>query len=141
MRAHGSLSDIPPAGTSDHICRVDDAEDPAVDRAPGSGVPPFQVFLDEGRVVLAGTIDTFGADRLARVLTSSPVDGRVVVLDLGRADFVDVAGARTIARWARELGARSIELEVRGASALLRRMWHSLALDRLAPVRFAAAVA
>lgn len=102
------------------------------------GPPPFQVFFDEQRVVLTGSIDTFGTGRLARVLASSPVHGPHAVLDLALVDFVDVAGARTIARWARELDARAIALDVRGASPLFHRMWRLLALDRLAPVRFAA---
>lgn len=105
------------------------------------GPPPFQVYFDEGRVVVTGSVDTFGADRLARVLASSPVATSGAVLDLGSVDFVDVAGARTIARWARELDARSIELEVRAASPPLRRMWQSLGIDRLAPVRFVGAAA
>ena len=105
------------------------------------GPPPFQVFFDEGRVVLTGSIDTFGADRLARVLAATPVPEAHAVLDLGLADFVDVAGARVIARWSRELDARSIALDVRGTSPLFRRMWQLLALDRLAPVRFAEAAA
>jgi anti-anti-sigma regulatory factor len=101
------------------------------------GVPPFQVFFDDDSVVVTGSVDTFGADRLARVLTSSPVAGAGAVLDLRSVDFVDVAGARAIARWAQELGARSVALEVRGASPLFRRMWRVLALDRLALVSFA----
>jgi hypothetical protein len=100
------------------------------------GIPPFQVFFDDDRVVVTGSVDTFGADRLARVLASSPVHGPRAVLDLGSVDFVDVAGARVIGRWARELGARSVALEVRDASPLFRRMWQVLALDRLAAVRF-----
>lgn len=105
------------------------------------GPPPFQVFFDEGRVVLTGCIDTFGADRLARVLASTPVQGSHAVLDLGMVDFVDVAGARAIARWGRQFSGRSIELELRDASPLLRRMWRTLALDRLTPARFPAAAA
>ncbi|TFV61637.1 UNVERIFIED_ORG: STAS domain-containing protein [Bacillus sp. AZ43] len=99
--------------------------------------PAFQIFFDdEAGAVLRGSVDTFSADRLARILATSPVDGDVAVLDLHAVDFVDVAGARVLARWARELDNRSIRLEVRGASALLRRMWRVLSLDELAPVHF-----
>jgi hypothetical protein len=42
-----------------------------------------------------------------------------------------------IARWAQDLNARALPLEVRGASPLLRRMWQVLALGEVAPVRFA----
>ncbi|SOD98462.1 STAS domain-containing protein [Blastococcus haudaquaticus] len=100
--------------------------------------PPFQVFFDDDRVALVGSVDTFGADRLARVLASSPVSGDRAVLDLGRLEFVDVAGSRVIAHWAQDLDRRSLPLEVRGASPLLRRMWQVLGLGDVAAVRFAA---
>ena len=99
--------------------------------------PPFQIFFDGGHVALSGSVDTFGADRLARVLASSSVSGERAVLDLALVDFVDVAASRVIARWAQDLDARSLPLEVRGASPLLRRMWQVLGLERLAPVTFA----
>jgi hypothetical protein len=103
--------------------------------------PPFQVFFDDDRVALSGSVDTFGADRLARVLASTPVGGDGAVLDVGLVDFVDVAASRVIARWAQDLDARSLPLEVRGASPLLRRMWQVLGLTRIAPVTFAGPVA
>jgi anti-anti-sigma regulatory factor len=98
--------------------------------------PPFQVFFDDDRVALTGSVDTFSADRLARVLASSPVSGDGAVLDLGQVDFVDVAASRVIARWAQDLDARALPLEVRGASPLLQRMWQVLGLSQLAPVAF-----
>jgi hypothetical protein len=99
--------------------------------------PPFQVFFDDDRVAVSGSIDTFGADRLARVLAASPISGEGAVLDLARVDFVDVAASRVIARWAQDLNARSLPLEVQGASPLLRRMWQVLGLADVARVRFA----
>ncbi len=101
-----------------------------------SVAPPFRVFFDDDHVVLSGSVDTFSADRLARVLASSPVGTEGAVLDLERVEFMDVAASRTIARWAQDLNARSLPLEVRGASPLLRRMWQVLALGEIAPVRF-----
>ncbi len=109
--------------------------------ADASVVPPFRVFFDGGHVVLSGSVDTFGADRLARMLASSPVAGPGAVLDLALVDFVDVAASRVIARWAQGLAARAVPVELRGASPLLRRMWQVLDLTRLAPVRFAGSVA
>jgi anti-anti-sigma factor len=100
------------------------------------GVPPFRVFVDDHRIALAGSIDTFGAGRLSRVLASSAVRPPTAVLDLGAVDFVDVAACRTLAGWARGLAQRSIRLEVVGASALTRRMWHVLGLDSVATVAF-----
>jgi anti-anti-sigma factor len=104
--------------------------------APG-GAPAFQVFFDDdGGVALTGSVDTFSADRLARVLAFSPARPTGVVLDLGRIEFMDVAACRVLARWARDLTTRSVPVELAGCSALVRRMWQILSLDALAPVTF-----
>jgi anti-anti-sigma regulatory factor len=103
--------------------------------------PSFRIFFDDDRLVLAGSVDTFSADRLARVLASSPVGPDGAVLELGATEFMDVSAARVLARWARDLQARGIHVEVRDASPLFRRMWQILALDELVPVSFAGAAA
>jgi hypothetical protein len=100
------------------------------------GIPPFRVFFEGDHVSLTGSFDTFTADRLARVLAASPVRAQGAVLDVRLVEFVDVAALRVIARWAQDLATRSVPLEVRGASPLLRRMWDVLALGELAPVTF-----
>ena len=100
------------------------------------GVPPFQVFFDEGRVVLTGSVDTFTADRLTTVLSATPVDGERTVLDLGRLDFVDAAGCRVLAHWAQAVCPRPGRLRITGTSRLVERMWRLLTLDELAPVTF-----
>lgn len=97
------------------------------------GLPAFQVFHDADRVVLTGSVDTFSAPLLARVLADSPAARPSTVLDLGRLDFVDVAGCRVLARWATGLAA---PLHVAGASRLVQRMWLLLGLDAMAPVVF-----
>ena len=97
------------------------------------GVPQFQVFHDDDRVVLTGSVDTFTAPRLGRVLVESPGARPTAVLDVSRLEFIDVAGCRVLARWATDLGG---PLRVTGASRLVRRMWQLLGLDRLAPVTF-----
>lgn len=97
-----------------------------------AGLPAFQVFHEDGRVVLTGSVDVFAADRLRRVLADSPA-GRGV-LDLGRLEFVDVAGCRVLAGWA---AGSDAPLGVLGASRLVQRMWRLLDLDRVAPVTFA----
>jgi MEDS: MEthanogen/methylotroph, DcmR Sensory domain/STAS domain len=97
----------------------------------------FRLFARGDGLVLAGSVDTFSSDRLARVLTGIVVPGEVVVLDLAELEFVDVAACRVIARWAAGLADRTVTVEVVGSSALLRRMWRVLGLDRVAPVRFA----
>jgi ABC-type transporter Mla MlaB component len=104
-------------------------------------VPPFRVFFDDDRLVLAGSVDTFSADRLARVLAASPAGAEGAVLDLSLTEFLDVSACRVLARWARDVQARSLRVEVRDASPLFRRMWRILALDDLVPVSFAGAAA
>jgi ABC-type transporter Mla MlaB component len=104
-------------------------------------VPTFRVFFDDERLVLAGSVDTFSAGRLARVLASSPVGPGGAVLDVSLLDFADVAGCRTLALWVRDLRHRSLAVEVRGASPLFRRMWEILMLDELAAAGFAESAA
>lgn len=98
--------------------------------------PSFRVWFDGDRAALAGTVDTFAADRLARVLATSPVAPPAVVLDLSGVEVVDVAGARVLARWARCLAERGIALHLRGAPRALVRIWGLLGLDARAPVVF-----
>ena len=100
------------------------------------GLPQFRVFFDDDRVVVAGCVDLSGADRLARLLADSPAMP-AALLDLSRLDFVDVAGCRAIARWAGELCARGVPVEIRGASRLFRRVWRVLDLHSVAAVTFA----
>ena len=99
----------------------------------------FRLFVDGDRIALAGSVDTFSAERLARVLPSARVHTDGVVLDVAALDFLDVAGCRVLARWAAGLWARSVPLEVTGSSTLLPRIWKVLDLDRLAPVTFSEA--
>jgi anti-anti-sigma factor len=101
-----------------------------------NGIPPFQVFFDDDRVVLTGSVDTFGAGRLKAVLAASPADGTPVLLDLGLLEFIDVAGLRVLAGWAARLAAHGSRLEVTGASPVVERAWQILALHGLAPVTF-----
>jgi anti-anti-sigma regulatory factor len=104
-------------------------------RAPEE-VSSFRLFVDGSRIVLAGDVDACSADRLARVLPSARVSTDGVVLDVAALDFIGVAGCRVLARWAADLGSRSVPLEVTGSSALLPRIWKLLDLDQLAPVTF-----
>lgn len=97
------------------------------------GVPSFQVFHDGDRVVLIGSVDTFTAPRLDRVLADFPAARPSTVLDLGRLEFLDVAGCRVLARWAAALDG---PLHVTGASRLVQRMWQLLGLQAVAPVVF-----
>jgi ABC-type transporter Mla MlaB component len=104
-------------------------------------VSSFRLFVDGDRLALAGSVDTFSRDRLARVLASARAKEDGVVLDVSGLEFVDVSACRVLARWAADLSDRSVALEVTGASSLLRRMWQVLDLARLAPVTFTGAPA
>lgn len=96
---------------------------------------PYRLFFDADRVVLAGSVDTLTAGRLAAALDGTPT-GPAPVLDLGHLEFVDVAGSRALAAWAATLRERGVPLEIRGASALLQRMWRLLGFSDIAPVAF-----
>lgn len=102
--------------------------------------PPFRLWFDDARVVLSGTVDTFAADRLARVLATSPASGPTALLDLSRLETVDVAGCRALAAWARALAERGVGLRVHGAPRAVLRIWGLMGLDGVAPVTFAEAV-
>ncbi|MGZ4626778.1 MAG: MEDS domain-containing protein [Kineosporiaceae bacterium] len=94
-------------------------------RAP-EAIPPFRVWFEEDTITLAGELDGLGADRLGRVLAGSPVRRPIVVLDLARVEFVDVAACRTLARWAADLREQGARLVLLGTSRLFRRMWNLL---------------
>jgi hypothetical protein len=98
-------------------------------------VAPFRIFFDEGRLVLAGSVDSFSAAALASVLACGPVAPEGVVLDVSLLEFLDVAGCRALGRWVRD--ERTGSVTVNGASPLFRRMWRLMGLDDTSPVTFA----
>jgi len=99
--------------------------------------PSFRIWFDGPRLVLSGTVDTFAADRLARVLETSPVTGPAALLDLSQLEVADVACCRTLAEWARALADRGLRLEVVDAPRSVRRIWTLLGMDSATPVTFA----
>jgi ABC-type transporter Mla MlaB component len=101
--------------------------------------PPFRLWFDSGRIVLAGEVDTFGAARLERLLGATHVRTPVVTLDLARLHFIDLAGLRALARWARNLSGRAARLELVGAGRLFRRMWDLLGPAGMPEVSFSEA--
>nr|WP_246325065.1 MEDS domain-containing protein [Petropleomorpha daqingensis] len=101
-----------------------------------AGGPPFRAWFEGEAITLAGALDTFGADRLERVLTGTHVARPTVTLDLSQVEFVDVGGARAIARWARLLQERGSVLELAGTSRVFRRMWRICDFDACAEVSF-----
>jgi hypothetical protein len=108
---------------------------------PLDGMPAFRMFFEEGRLTVAGSVDTSSADLMTRVLAGCPVTGTTATLDLGLVDFMDVAACRGIALWARELRERSVSVEIQDAPRLVQRMWQLLALSEIAPVSFVEATA
>ena len=104
-----------------------------------AGTSPFRLFFDDDRLTLAGDVDVMGAERLARLLSTTPVRGDACVLDLRHLQFADVAACRVIAGWVRALADREVRLTMQNAPALLVRMWHLLALDGCGAVSFSAA--
>jgi anti-anti-sigma factor len=97
---------------------------------------PFRVFVDGGRVTVAGSVDAFGADRLRRVLSSAPVDrNEVATLDLGALEFADAAGCRAFARWAQDRVRAGRPVALVGVSRLFARVWRLLGYDRITPTR------
>jgi anti-anti-sigma regulatory factor len=97
---------------------------------------PFRVFADDGRVVVAGSVDAFAADRLRRVLACTPVDrDGGTTLDLTALAFADAAGCRAVAGWADDRVRAGRPVAVVGASPLFARVWRLLGYDRIVPVR------
>ena len=99
--------------------------------------PSFRVWFDEGVVHLGGTVDAFGAGRLARVLEFPAVPSAPAVLDLSGLEVVDVAGCRALARWAAKASRSGRRPVLRGAPRAARRIWDLLGLDDTAAVTFA----
>lgn len=99
----------------------------------------FRVFVDGGRLMLAGSVDSSSAARLTTILASSPVGPDGAVLDLSLLEFIDVAGCRALGRWVRD--PRTGPVAVDGASPLFRRMWQLLGLGEVAPAAAAESAA
>lgn len=96
--------------------------------------PSFRIGFDGARPALAGTIDSFGADRLSQVLAGTPATEQVVAVDLSGLQVVDAAGARAPARWAGGLTDRETAVHLPGAPPSLVHIWSLLGLDRRARV-------
>ncbi|WP_104525866.1 MEDS domain-containing protein [Blastococcus atacamensis] len=104
-----------------------------------AGTAPFRLFFDGRRLVLAGEVDTVGAERLTRALSASPTHAGAHALDMAELQFADVAACRVIAAWARAVVEDGGQVQLWNAPALLRRTWRLLGLDEWAGVSFAAA--
>lgn len=96
---------------------------------PG-GLPSFSLWADDdGRTVLEGEVDAFGAEALAGALAALPV-GDDVVVDVSELRFMDASAAATIAAAARHRTATGGRLRLRGCGRAVRLVWEVLDLDR-----------
>jgi anti-anti-sigma factor len=93
------------------------------------GVAGFSLFAgDNGNaraVCLDGEIDAFQVPILERVLTALP-ESDTLVLDVSDLRFVDAAGTAALARQMSERAAGGVDVHVRHARPLFRRMWSLL---------------
>lgn len=105
----------------------------------------FRLYFDGGRLMVTGTVDTFNSARLRELLLVShsllaPTDttthesAPTAELDVSGVDFMDARGALTLAETVRTIRGRGVDLSVRGASSVLRRIWSVLHLDDVAGI-------
>jgi anti-anti-sigma factor len=101
-------------------------------RAGTGRQPPFRlVATGPRRAAVVGSVDTFSADRLRRLLLTSPsLAGGV--LDLAALDFVDAAGLHAVAGAVRRRRRAGDGFRLVGAAPLVVRMWSVLGYARYA---------
>lgn len=93
--------------------------------------PPFKLVAGAGgRWVLSGEIDIACTSVLAAALRATATSRWVV--DVAGLDFIDIAGMRTIALTAAEVG---LTLELCGARPQLRRLWSAVGFEAVPQVR------
>jgi anti-anti-sigma factor len=80
-------------------------------------------------VALSGELDTAGADYVSEVLVE--VAGSRVVADLSGLTFIDAAGIAALLSARRQISARGHELQLRGATGIVRRVFESVGLKEL----------
>jgi len=121
----------------DSVAAVHPLVHPADD---GQGGPPFRLFFEDGALALAGVVDAFVAERLARILGSTHVDADELTLDLSRLEFMDTRGCGVLAAWAQRLVAGGSRLRITGTSPVFRRVWELLGYDALEGVTLVVAL-
>lgn len=78
-------------------------------------------------VTVRGDLDIAGTDRLnAAVAPLIEADGRKLIVDVGALRFADSSAIALWVRWAATVD----ELQLRGASPLLRRLINAMGLDQ-----------
>jgi hypothetical protein len=109
-------------------------------------VAPFRVFFDDGCLRVTGSVDAFTSDSFINLLVGShamtePGDttghgpAPAAAVDVSGVEFIDARGATTLAEAVRALRGRGLDVSIRGASAVLRRIWSVLQLDEVAGLR------
>jgi hypothetical protein len=88
-----------------------------------SAAPPFQLFCDDGALRAAGCLEAVFAQRMRRAIARLPAD-RPVTLDVSAAEFVDHRALLVLS----EAATPDRPITVRGAGAVLRRLWEILDL-------------
>jgi anti-anti-sigma factor len=102
---------------------------------------PFRLFHDGDRRVLAGELDAFGADRLARILLRDGSDAEEVVVDASGLTFVDCRGLHVLAESGRAVADRGARLVLVGARPFVLNLWRVLGFDGSGAVQFREAAA
>jgi anti-anti-sigma factor len=86
-------------------------------------ISPASRMPDEVCLRLEGQLDGDSALSLARVLLDAQRVGTVLVLDLSRLSFLDIAGLRVLVDAARRTAAAGCELVLRAPSSDVRRLF------------------
>jgi anti-anti-sigma factor len=81
-----------------------------------------------------GPCDASRTEALARLVSSSLVESKSLVLDLSRADYVETPGFRWIVRQFRQLEAAGRALIVVGLPPTAERAFRLLRLDEIVPI-------
>lgn len=97
-------------------------------------VTAFSLFAEGDALRIDGEIDVFQVPILERALLAVP-EAEALVLDVSDLRFVDTAGIVTLARQMAERAAGGVDVQVRHARPLFRRMWSLLGFGE-EPVRF-----
>ena len=98
----------------------------------------FRIYFDNDRLLLAGSADSFCAERLERLLTTSHRNrSGLITVDVHALEFIDGRACAAIAGWADTLNLWSGHLRIAGASRTFRRVWQVLGFDVLTNASFA----
>lgn len=81
-----------------------------------------------------GACDAETTEALARLVNSSLIESRHLIIDLSRSEYVETPGYRWIVRQFRQLEAAGRRLVVAGLPPSVERVFKLLHLDKIVPV-------